>query len=140
MALLWADGFTASYHNGPLTRKYTGSNTSWLAASFVTDPYNTGLNVPLNTSVSALHTPDLLVSPATTIICAADLKVGSENMSSYANNGFAFHNSAGRQLTVELEQVANFEGFKTDLECMGKKDDFAVRVMNERVFRFMHRV
>jgi ACT domain-containing protein len=43
-------------------------------------------------------------------------------------------------LTVELGQVASFEAFKTELECMGTKDDFAVRVMNERVFRFMHRV
>ena len=43
-------------------------------------------------------------------------------------------------LTVELGQVQNFEAFKNELECMGQKDDFAVRVMNERVFRFMHRV
>ena len=43
-------------------------------------------------------------------------------------------------LTVELEQLQDFEAFKQELECMGKKDDFAVRVMNERVFRFMHRV
>jgi ACT domain-containing protein len=43
-------------------------------------------------------------------------------------------------LTVELESGANFEGFKTALECMSSPDDFAVRVMSERLFRFMHRV
>ena len=43
-------------------------------------------------------------------------------------------------LTVELEGGASFEGFKTALECMSSPDDFAVRVMSERLFRFMHRV
>ena len=35
---------------------------------------------------------------------------------------------------------ASFEEFKTALECLSCPDDFAVRVMNERIFRFMHRV
>ena len=43
-------------------------------------------------------------------------------------------------LTVELTGDGSFDDFKTTLECMGNPDDFAVRVMNERVFRFMHRV
>lgn len=43
-------------------------------------------------------------------------------------------------LTVELEPGTGFEAFKTALECMSSPDDFAVRVMNERIFRFMHRV
>ena len=43
-------------------------------------------------------------------------------------------------LTVELEPGASFDAFKTALECMSSPDDFAVRVMNERLFRFMHRV
>jgi len=43
-------------------------------------------------------------------------------------------------LTVELEPGASFEAFKTGLECLSCPDDFAVRVMNERIFRFMHRV
>lgn len=43
-------------------------------------------------------------------------------------------------LTVELGTESSFEELKTRLECMGSPDDFAVRVMNERVFRFMHRV
>jgi len=43
-------------------------------------------------------------------------------------------------LTVELPQGASFDDFKTQLECLGSPDDFAVRVMNDRVFRFMHRV
>ena len=43
-------------------------------------------------------------------------------------------------LTVEPAPGSSFEDLKTRLECMGSPDDFAVRVMNERVFRFMHRV
>lgn len=43
-------------------------------------------------------------------------------------------------LLVGLESGASFEGFKTELECLSCPDDFGVRVMNERVFRFMHRV
>ncbi len=43
-------------------------------------------------------------------------------------------------LTVELGPGASFERFKTALECLSCPDDFAVRVMNERIFRFMHRV
>ncbi len=43
-------------------------------------------------------------------------------------------------LTVEFENGVNFEEFKTCLECMGGPEDYAVRVMNERVFRFMHRI
>lgn len=43
-------------------------------------------------------------------------------------------------LTVELEPGASFDAFKTTLECMSSPEDFAVRVMNERIFRFMHRV
>ena len=43
-------------------------------------------------------------------------------------------------LTVEGPHQSSFEEFKNCLECLGSPDDFAVRVMNERVFRFMHRV
>lgn len=43
-------------------------------------------------------------------------------------------------LSVEFAQGASFDEFKTRLECLGSPDDFVVRVMNERVFRFMHRV
>jgi ACT domain-containing protein len=43
-------------------------------------------------------------------------------------------------LTVELTSEGTFDSLKTCLECLGNPDDFAVRVMNERVFRYMHRV
>ncbi len=43
-------------------------------------------------------------------------------------------------LAVELAPGASFERLKSCLECLGGPDDYAVRVMNERVFRFMHRV
>lgn len=43
-------------------------------------------------------------------------------------------------LTVELDPGTSFDAFKTALECLSSPEDFAVRVMNERIFRFMHRV
>ncbi|MEO6708414.1 MAG: ACT domain-containing protein [Planctomycetota bacterium] len=43
-------------------------------------------------------------------------------------------------LVVELEPGATFGPLKQRLECMGGPDDYAVRVMHQRVFRFMHRV
>ena len=43
-------------------------------------------------------------------------------------------------LTVELAPGTSFDAFKTALECLSSPEDFAVRVMNERIFRFMHRV
>jgi ACT domain-containing protein len=43
-------------------------------------------------------------------------------------------------LTVEVPAPKSFEALKTRLECLGSPEDFAVRVMHERVFRFMHRV
>jgi ACT domain-containing protein len=43
-------------------------------------------------------------------------------------------------LTVALGTAAEFESFKQCMECLGGKDDYVVRVMHERVFRFMHRI
>ena len=43
-------------------------------------------------------------------------------------------------LVVELEAGVAFGPLKQRLECMGGPDDYAVRVMDQRVFRFMHRV
>ena len=43
-------------------------------------------------------------------------------------------------LTVEMTGGGGFEALKTRLECLGNPEDFAVSVMHERVFRFMHRV
>ena len=43
-------------------------------------------------------------------------------------------------LTVELPPGAPFGEIKTKLECLGGPDDYIVRVMHERVFRFMHRI
>ena len=43
-------------------------------------------------------------------------------------------------LVVELESGAPFAQAKRCLECMGGEDDYVVRVMHERVFRFMHRI
>lgn len=43
-------------------------------------------------------------------------------------------------LMVETPQGVSFGDLKQRLECMGGPDDYAVRVMHERVFRFMHRI
>ncbi|MCC7012591.1 MAG: ACT domain-containing protein [Planctomycetes bacterium] len=43
-------------------------------------------------------------------------------------------------LMVELPPGSGFAELKSTLECMGGPDDYIVRVMHERVFRFMHRV
>jgi ACT domain-containing protein len=43
-------------------------------------------------------------------------------------------------LMVELPPGSGFADLKQCLECLGGQDDYVVRVMHERVFRFMHRV
>lgn len=43
-------------------------------------------------------------------------------------------------VTVELPPGAAFGDVKQHLECLGGPDDYVVRVMHERVFRFMHRI
>lgn len=43
-------------------------------------------------------------------------------------------------LLVELPEPAAFGELKRTLECLGGPDDYVVRVMHERVFRFMHRL
>ena len=108
MALLWFDGFTSSYVPAVMGRRYTGSSSVAGSNNFVNEPYNKGLKCPLSTTVAALHTPDLVGSPATTIICGADLKVSQDTMSSYSPSGFAFHNADGEQLRVELQEVSGW--------------------------------
>jgi ACT domain-containing protein len=43
-------------------------------------------------------------------------------------------------LLVNLPPEVSFEEAKQGLQCLGGEDDYVVRVMHERVFRFMHRV
>jgi len=43
-------------------------------------------------------------------------------------------------LTCAVPDGADFKSIKDTLQCLGGDDDFVVRVMHERVFRFMHRV
>lgn len=43
-------------------------------------------------------------------------------------------------VTVELAPGSSFGEIKQCLECLGGPDDYVVRVMHERVFRFMHRI
>ena len=43
-------------------------------------------------------------------------------------------------LVVNLTPDCNFADLKEKLDCLGGTDDYAVNVMHERAFRFMHRV
>ena len=43
-------------------------------------------------------------------------------------------------LTIELPPGAAFGELKRGVECLGGPEDYVVRVMHDRVFRFMHRV
>ena len=43
-------------------------------------------------------------------------------------------------LTVTLPARVSFGDAKSQLECLGGGGDYVVRVMHERVFRFMHRI
>lgn len=43
-------------------------------------------------------------------------------------------------ITVQLSGGRAFHDLKHCLECLGGQDDYVVRVMHERVFRFMHRI
>jgi len=43
-------------------------------------------------------------------------------------------------LTCAVPDGSDFKTLKDTLQCLGGEDDFVVRVMHERVFRFMHRV
>jgi len=43
-------------------------------------------------------------------------------------------------LVVNLSPDCDFSSLKEKLDCLGGSDDYAVNVMHERAFRFMHRV
>ena len=43
-------------------------------------------------------------------------------------------------VTVELPPGTMFGAVKRHMECLGGPEDYVVRVMHERVFRFMHRI
>lgn len=43
-------------------------------------------------------------------------------------------------MAVQLPQGRPFGDLKAKLQCLGGPEDYVVRVMHERVFRFMHRV
>ncbi len=43
-------------------------------------------------------------------------------------------------LTVQMLGSGSFHDFKQCMECLGGPEDYAVRVMHQRVFSFMHRV
>jgi len=65
----------------------------------------------------------------------ADMRANVNDISQRIIEGY-FH----LILTAELPQGSSFDTAKQTLECMGGESDYAVRVMHERVFHFMHRV
>jgi len=72
----------------------------------------------------------------------------AEITSTIANAGANVHDISQKMvegyfhmvLTIELAPGAGFAEMKQCLECLGGDDDYVVRVMHERVFRFMHRI
>lgn len=65
----------------------------------------------------------------------ADMRANVNDISQRIIEGY-FH----LILTAELAPGTSFDTAKQTLECMGGESDYAVRVMHERVFHFMHRV
>ena len=43
-------------------------------------------------------------------------------------------------MVVQIAPSSSFEQLKARVECLGGPGDYAVRVMHERVFRYMHRI
>lgn len=95
--------------------------------------------------------PEEESSPSTAIVTAVGKNrkgVLAEISTHVAELGGSIHDVSQRVLdgyfhmilTVELEPDRSFSELKGCLECLGGPEDFAVRVMNEKVFRFMHRV
>ena len=90
--------------------------------------------------------------PATSVVITAVGKnrpgVLAEITAALATAGGSVHDLSQKMiegyfhmvLTVELPPGTRFGGLKQCLECLGGPDDYVVRVMHERVFRFMHRI
>jgi len=64
-----------------------------------------------------------------------ELGAGIENISQRMVGEY-FHLA----LVVVLGEGTSFEQLKQCMQCLGGEDDYVVRVMHERVFRFMHRI
>jgi len=94
--------------------------------------------------------PDDTAGPSVIVTAVGKNRAGvlAELTGALAQAGVSVHDISQRVvegyfhliLVVELEPGASFGPLKQRLECMGGPDDYAVRVMHQRVFRFMHRV
>lgn len=90
--------------------------------------------------------------PATSVVITAVGKnrpgVLAEITTTLAQTGASVHDISQRMiegyfhmvLTVEVTSGTGFAQLKQCMECLGGPDDYVVRVMHERVFRFMHRI
>ena len=74
-----------------------------------------------------------VLAELTRVLSEADASIG--DISQRMIEGF-FH----MVLVVNIAPGCEFGELKQSLECLGGKDDYAVNVMHERAFRFMHRV
>lgn len=74
-----------------------------------------------------------VLAELTGVLSGADASIG--DVSQRMIEGF-FH----MVLMVNIPQGCDFGELKKSLECLGGSDDYAVNVMHERAFRFMHRV
>ena len=90
--------------------------------------------------------------PATSVVITAVGRnrpgVLAEITTTLAQTGGSVHDISQRMiegyfhmvLTVELPQGTTFGQMKQCMECLGGPEDYVVRVMHERVFRFMNRI
>jgi len=124
------DGFPRSAEAAPVARAAASDPVSRAA---LPEPHdNPALESAAIVTAVGKNRPGVLAAITTAI---AEHRGNVNDVSQRVIEGY-FH----MILTVELEPGASFEEFKTALECLSCPDDFAVRVMNERIFRFMHRV
>jgi len=94
------------------------------------DPELTGTGAIV--TVVGRNRPGILAE-ITTVLGAFDVNI--ENISQRMIDEY-FH----LVLTVDIPPGGAFPALREALQCLGGEDDYAVRVMHERVFRFMHRV
>jgi len=90
--------------------------------------------------------------PATSVVITAVGKnrpgVVAEITGALAQAGGSVHDISQKMiqgdfhmvLTVELPPGSKFGELKRCMKCLGGQDDYIVRVVHERVFRFMHRI
>lgn len=96
------------------------------------EPVDDGGGVGVVITVVGRNRPGVLAEVTRAL---ADRGVNVDNISQRMIDAY-FH----LVLTVTTPPELAFDELKQTMECLGGGDDFVVRVMHERVFRFMHRI